>query len=322
MARNDKPRKVVNDVEFRYILQPYSGPSSRITCPNCGAKHSFARYVDVTTGKVLDDKYGKCERIERCGYFETPYGKDIEDKSLMVSSKKVLNEFKEAQNADISLISPAEVLGSLTLNDNFSQFLFSVFNPLYVAETLMKYKVGEDYKWAGATVFWQIDQDFDVRTGKIILYGEDGKRVKKPFPHITWAHTPDRNLEVVPDYNLKQCLFGEHLVSDEVETYYIVESEKTAIIGDICSTDRNGAWIAVGGLEMISKERLKPLSGKKLVFYPDKGDTAYDKWSTKLKPLMEYEDIQVSRFLEKTDLEEGADIGDYLINKYKNEQSI
>jgi len=49
-----------------------------------------------------------------------------------------------------------------------------------------------------------------------------GKRVKEPFNHITWVHKALKQ----PDFNLKQCLFGEHLLQDKTKPVAIVESEK------------------------------------------------------------------------------------------------
>lgn len=313
MARVEQTRKVKNETVHRYILQPYTGPSSRVTCPNCGVKHSYARYVDVTTGTPLDDRFGRCERQERCGYFEHPYGKDIGEKTIFVQKAEVKAVYKDIESSDISIIDPGVLLKSLTLSDNFSKFLFGKFDHSEVTKSLLKYKVGQSEKWDGATVFWQIDREMDIRTGKIILYNVDsGKRVKEPFAHMFWEHSPDRGIEVIPDYNLKQCLFGEHLLEGQMNIN-IVESEKTAVICDINSTN-DDLWLAVGGIELISEKRLQVLEGRKLNFYPDKGDKAYNKWKEKLTPLMEQGwDIKINRGLEKTSLDEGEDLADYIL---------
>ena len=311
MAREIQ-QKVESNHVYRYILEPYRSPSSRITCPNCRAKHSYARYVDVTNGEVLDDKFGKCDRVERCGYFETPYGADIENTSLMVPQKEVKEKYKEQFTGPISLINKAVVLESQTMEDTFSKFLIKKFGHEKAVPSLLKYKVGESTKWDGATVFWQLDEEYDVRTGKIILYDDEGKRVKKPFPKISWEHISDKDLEHIPDFNLKQCLFGQHLVKEETEVCHIVEAEKTAVICDIFSK-AEGVWVSIGGLEMISEERLRPLQGKKLIFYPDKGDKAQEKWTKKLEPLMEEWDIRINRSLETSTLEDGSDLADYIL---------
>ena len=303
MARETKIKREVTN---RYILQPYTGPSSRITCRNCGAKHSFARYVDKTTGDLLDEKFGRCDRVEKCGYFQPPSGKDVQNSTLMVSLKDVKKEFIK-NNDFISILDFKRVVESMTFKDKFSNFLYKHFDSEEVTKVLLKYKVGESSKWEGATVFWQIDEELEVRTGKIILYGEDGKRVKKPFPKMYWEHLSDKGLEVIPDYNLAQCFFGTHLISDEIDTYHVVEAEKTALI---CSLNSDKTWLATGGIELITEARLKPLYGKKVIFYPDKGPKAYEKWSKKLEPFKDKMTIIVNKALEKTDLEEGADLAD------------
>ena len=52
-----------------------------------------------------------------------------------------------------------------------------------------------------------------------------GKRLKSKDgkPLINWVHSA---LEI-PKFNLKQCLFGLHLLNDNVKQVAIVESEKT-----------------------------------------------------------------------------------------------
>ena len=69
-------------------------------------------------------------------------------------------------------------------------------------------------------------------------------------------------------------------------------------------------WLATGGIELITESRLKPLFGKKVIFYPDKGPKAYEKWSKKLEPFKDKMTIIINKAIEKTDLEEGADLAD------------
>ena len=316
MARTETITKVVNNLTHRYILEPYRSSHSRISCPNCNGKHSYARFIDVETGEHLDDVFGRCDRVEKCGYFNSPYGKDLNNKTMMVPVTKVKKEFQDISNSPISLIPPESLVQSLTFKDQFSQFIIKTFGYEKAINSLLKYRIGESDKWKGATIFWQVDQDGDVRTGKIMLYNESGKRVKsEDYTKISWQHVPDKNLNIIPDYNLKQCMFGENLITDAVDTYHIVESEKTAIICDINTPDEKGIWLSVGGIELINEEKLKVLEGKKLIFYPDKGEKAFKKWSDKLKPLIDSWDITINRSLEKTDLVEGSDLADLILNK-------
>lgn len=42
------------------------------TCPQCGGRKSFRRYIDEETGKELDEKCGICDHVNRCGYHYPP----------------------------------------------------------------------------------------------------------------------------------------------------------------------------------------------------------------------------------------------------------
>ena len=73
------------------------------------------------------------------------------------------------------------------------------------------YRVGTSKRWGGATVFWQTDRDGNVRAGKIMGYDAvTGHRIKEPFNQVSWVHS----VRKVQDFRMKQCLFGEHLLSD------------------------------------------------------------------------------------------------------------
>lgn len=312
----EKERKLSNKPVNRYVLEKYNGVRSRHTCPNCLHKHCYTRFVDITTGEYLDEEFGRCDRVEKCGYFVPPSGKDVKDKPLMVKAKDAIKEYQE-EMLGISLIENSKVLESLTFNDNLSLFLFKNFDPIKVKDTLVRYKIGESSKWKASTVFWQIDSEFDTRTGKIILYDvETGKRVKNPRPFISWEHVPDKKLmdrSYIDDYNLKQCLFGEHLVTPETKEIHIVEAEKTALL---CNIMDGKTWLAVGGIEMINEERLLPFKHCKMTFYPDKGAKALDKWKKKLSEFTEVFDITINTGLERSNLPEGSDLGDLIIEKY------
>ena len=70
--------------------------------------------------------------------------------------------------------------------------------------------MGTSKHWPGATVFWQVDISGRVRTGKVMLYNpENGRRIKEPHNYITWVHS----LLKKENFNLRQCLFSEHLLS-------------------------------------------------------------------------------------------------------------
>ena len=58
---------------YRYILERYRGLSTRYTCPQCGRKHTFTRYIDTeNNNQYLSERVGKCNRLDKCGYHYTP----------------------------------------------------------------------------------------------------------------------------------------------------------------------------------------------------------------------------------------------------------
>ena len=58
---------------YRYILEKYRGLSTRYTCPQCGRKYTFTRYIDTeNNNKYISDNVGKCNRLDKCGYHYTP----------------------------------------------------------------------------------------------------------------------------------------------------------------------------------------------------------------------------------------------------------
>ena len=299
----------------RYQLEKYTGRKSRHQCPSCNAKYSFARFVDVTTGEELGEDIGRCNREGKCGYIKSP--KDNKGLDLKVPLSEVKKEYTEKEFT--SLIDSKYILQSMQSEENnFLYFLNKHFDKSKVDYVTNLYKIGTDNHWENSTVFWQIDEHWDVRTGKIMLYNiNDLKRVKTPYNHINWVHTPRKNHDygINMDYALTQCFFGEHLLNYEKFTKFaVVESEKTAILGTLMQPEIG--WIATGGLQNISEKRLLPFKDKELVFYPDKG-SAFDKWVKKVKPFINDYKITVSDSVEKMEnLKEGDDIGDYILSKY------
>ena len=230
--------------------------------------------------------------------------------------------------------------------NNFVQYLLNTFDFDVVYQLICRYRIGTARHWKGATIFWQIDTEGFVRTGKVMLYDTaTGKRVKKPFSHITWVHTllksedggrmsedggrmsesgsqssdirpPSSDFKKTSDFKLRQCLFGEHLLKQYPDKEVaIVESEKTAIMAS--GHNDSFIWLAAGSINNLNTEICKPLQGRTVILYPDLG--AYDKWKAKARHLQAHlkgSVFTVSRLLENianTDQrQQGYDLGDLL----------
>lgn len=300
---------------YRYTLEKYNGPGSRYTCPGCGKAKTFTRYINNQTSEHLSPSVGRCSREMNCGFHYNPkqYFQEHGIEQTKSESRFVFKQPMPPQPKPVSFV--ADDIFKCSLKDyeqnNFVQYLKNLFGAAITRQLIAQYFIGTSNHWTGATVFWQIDANGKIRTGKIMLYSPyTGKRVKQPFNYITWVH---KALQL-PEFELQQCLFGEHLLrSDPQKPVAIVESEKTAIIASVYLP--GFIWVAVGSLNNLNAEKCKPLAGRKVILYPDL--KAFEKWKGKAAELSIFARFTVSDLLEsksnKADKQQGFDLADYLI---------
>ena len=311
----------------RFILEPYKGISTRHTCPNCHRQRCFSKYIDTKKRIQFPEYVGRCNHEQKCGYHFTPRDyfeqNPTEKEKFSDSTFRSYAPVKEVQPIATSYIDIDIVNQSLRgypANKLF-QFLSAQFGETGTMKLMKKYKVGTSKYWEGATVFWQTDNQGKVRTGKIMLYNpETGKRVKEPYNHVTWVHSVLQK----EDYYLRQCFFGEHLLSEnKSRPVALVESEKTALIASYYLPQF--LWIASGGKNgCFNANNLSVLAGRSVVLFPDLGATDY--WQSKIR-LMESCGIEVQMFdyleanASETERKEGHDIADYLL-KVKPDEAV
>lgn len=315
--------------EYRFHLQKYR-PGSKKVCPKCGRKSCFTRYVDGNAQIAFPNHVGKCDHINSCGYHYTPkeYFQDNPTiKETMIEQNNRSDTPSRAVKPIAKPLSGSAPQTSYLPSDWVSQSMqkFDV-NPLYRYLTKVAgkeetdrlfnlYKVGTSKMWNGATVFWQIDINGNVRAGKIMGYdAKTGHRIKHPFNQVNWVHTVKR----VPDFHMKQCLFGEHLLSETsipASTVAIVESEKTALIAALFIPDF--VWLATGGMHgSFNSKAMQVLCGREVILFPDLKAT--DEWKRKTAMLHSIcKRVTCSALLENmaTDRqrEAGLDIADFLL---------
>ncbi len=221
--------------EHRFILQPYRGVGSRHTCPSCHKKRCFSRYIDTEKQITFPEDVGRCDHEQSCCYHLTPkeyFERNPQDKPQHSdwSAPSARKATPTEQPKPTSFIGAETVSQTLHGYDRNNLFLFlkSKFGPEDAERLMREYCVGTSKHWPGACVFWQTDINGCIRTGKVMLYDAgSSKRVKEPFNHVSWAHS----LMKLPDYNLRQCFFGEHLLPmNRGKPVALVESEKTALI--------------------------------------------------------------------------------------------
>jgi hypothetical protein len=289
--------------------------NSRYRCPICQQKNkTFSLYIDKETMEHINPNVGRCNCENSCGHhyspkqyfqdnnisFDTPQSNSYKSKPLTPPTKPV------------SFIPVETFKASLKANEtnHFIKFLIDLFGFEVANELISSYFIATSKHWNGATLFWQIDTKGKIRTGKIMLYSPvTGKRVKEPYNHIYWAHKALK----LPEYELKQCLFGEHLLIDKTKPVAIVESEKTAVIASKYLPQF--IWLAVGSLTNLNAEICNILKGRTITLFPDL--QGFDKWNSKAKELSHLANFTVSDLLERKAIDvekkQGLDLADYLI---------
>ena len=303
-------------------LQKYKGISTRHTCPECGQKQSFTLYLDGKTNEPIHSKVGKCNRESKCGYHYTPKQFYNDNPSISIDTTS-LNGCWDKSKPIVPLI-PAGTIPfsfverSVSYKSNFVRFLCEILNNKQIQA------IGENYA-LGATktsevIFWQIDIQGKVRTGKIMQYNPDtGRRLKHESGAIDWVHNKLKKIGTLPeDFNLKQCFFGEHLLKVNLEkTIAIVESEKSALIASAFFPDL--IWLAAGNLNGLSIEKSQVLKSRNVILFPDLG--AYEKWNEKAILIGKQCNckISVSTLLEDIATPEakanGLDVADFMIEQ-------
>lgn len=271
---------------YKYTLEKYNSsgsgqPRNRYTCPSCKRTRCFTRYVDTATGAVLDPSVGKCDHENRCGYHYTP-AQFFRDHPSRRPDGQAPQE-PTAQQAPAPPTPPSTIdwsylSGSHSPRSGFVGWLARRFPTK--ADALRR--VYEDYHLGatrdGGVIFWQIDTKLRIRTGKIMHYDANGHRTDR----LNWVHSLlQKQQRLPPDWSLRQCLFGEHLLGQRpADTVCLVESEKTALIAALFYPQH--LWLATGGCGQLSADKLTPLRGRQVKIWPDSG--AYEKWRAKLEP--------------------------------------
>ena len=129
-----------------------------------------------------------------------------------------------------------------TLGCPLKTFLCTLFTRERVEAAMRRYRVGADWRpvcmhWGVerdgqrvnemecllSTIFWQVDELGRVHAGKIVQYLPDGHRNREAFPAVDWVHQYPHDYPFYPGvdlstWELRQCLFGLHLLGNEAKS--------------------------------------------------------------------------------------------------------
>jgi len=294
---------------FKYILDP---GSRKFECPECGKK-TFVRYLDEDSKEYLPYNLGRCDRQDKCGYYRKPEIKNDSYRATEFRNAKPFTREPEKQTSYLSIHQVKPTIGNYETN-NLLIFLKMKFGDRAVNSILEKYLIGtSDQYGGGSTIYYQVDYNKRIRSGKIIQYNPTtGKRRKDLLPPVRWVHK-----EVIPEFNLKQCLFGEHLLNGNSSPVALFESEKTSLIASLFMTDY--ICLATGGKENLTPEKCQILKNRKGLIYPDLSinPDPNKSWENRAQSIQCLSGFKVSKLLEEIatdqDRESGLDLADYLL---------
>lgn len=261
--------------------------SKKYTCPACGKKR-FVLYVSSKTGEPLADTCGRCDREFECGYHLPPaeyfrthpeIAQDRHEEGWRNNTTQNANGRKTGafeQAIDTIPIDFVKRTQRLDIIDNLRMFLNSIIDPLVVEGVAWEYGLGMTKN--RDTIFWRFDMEGRCRSGKQIKYNpENGHRDKDITPF--WAHKILKDLGIISrDWELKQCLFGEHLLKAFPDApAVLVEGEKTAVVGRCLHPEY--IWLATGGITNNIDRAIRVLEGRRVLVLPD--SDAVDVWRVK-----------------------------------------
>jgi hypothetical protein len=275
--------------DYKYKLQPYA-PGQKRTCPECGHTKVYVRYIDTETNDFLPYEYGRCERVNSCGYHKQPDG-EIIAATRPKPSTPVQQQFVSADIVSATF---------RHYNQNpFVQWLTEKFGSKKAEDAIRKYHIGTAKN--NGTLFWYRNIAGQYCNAKRIYYKPDGKRDRDTQPSYT--HLTGKGYRI--------CLFGEHLLKGHNPgPIGIVESEKTAIVCSIYQPELT--WLACGGANNLTHEKMSVLTKKQVLLFPDADNHGRASFGTAAAKLR-----QMRCFVEIVDIvpeaEDGTDMADILL---------
>lgn len=312
-----------NNDEYRFRLNSSIGKG---TCPKCGHRGRFSFYYDYERLAIIDSRCGRCDRIEtiECQYHYTPSEYFKDHPGYFTNEKHDSNEINEINDKSITdSLNDLEYLDKNYLRDSFFQFKPS--NPFLI---FLKKNLGFDdieilrSVISKMNVLFLDDEDIafmyeDLQgrwtRGKIMKYDETGHRLKNVKGSINSFHNIMRtDRALMPELHL----YGLHLLNRDEnnnKSVAIVESEKSAVLANHYFPEM--IWMATSGLSNLNYKRLKPLSGRPIILFPDSG--CFNLWRDKIEKenIKRFMDISINDTFEGAEFNKGYDIADYIVDE-------
>jgi len=182
---------------YRYFepLPPLKFDKNRFRvkeCP-CGRNNKDGKFSPY----VGHDDKGYCHSCSKTFLPELPKQEDnLNYSKPKPKIKNMMNHYSKQNSKNDTLHVATDIFKNSMLQslqkgmDNYlTDFLLNRFDKDIVEKTMGEYYVGSSSSWwPRATMFWLIDIEGRIRSGKIMLYDSStGKRVQTPKSCINWA---------------------------------------------------------------------------------------------------------------------------------------
>lgn len=295
-----------------FVVSPAKGIFKCFACGKSGDSVSF----------LMD--HLKLSYVDAIKWLAQKYCIDIEGvKDVKVTPSKIVKEVKPIDTPTLPMLTlPMKMVTDRehTENDILCNWLRSLpWGPLQresVERVLKDYHVGtsKDEK----TIWWQIDYDGQVRTGKLMKYKTDGHRDRDDKKSFDWIHSRLKRAGwwSERDKQMSTCLFGLHLAKIYPRaTVNIVESEKTAVIMAIAyGNPASNIWLATGGKSFITRSKFAELieHRRNILLYPDQDGIG--EWLEQMKKIG-YPQMRLAKSMVIDPNNPKKDCGDFIIEK-------
>lgn len=273
---------------YKYSLDT---SSKKFECPNCTEKR-FVKYVNNETKQYLEDKYGRCDRENECGYHMPPSGNGT-------------IRTNNAQPIPPTIVFP-NGKHEPCLNKHESPF-HTFCKAIGISQDhIEKWNIGTAGRY---TAFGIFDEEGAFLNIKYVPYADSGNRMRGDKDYPFYISTKDLKENEV----YSRCFYGLHLYDSSKDTV-IVESEKSAVLASYFYPNYN--WLATGGNNGVKNDHMKPLLGAKtqIIYLGDNDKAGKDnsvvKWLKKIKEVNNRVRL-IDAFPNEKD---GYDIADYIIS--------
>lgn len=269
------------------------------------------RKLKGTGSRFRDNPTCPCGKSNKDGKFVSFVGLEGQGKGFCHSCVKTFRDdsdsltdptaFKKVELPTYCVEERKDLIDNLDqkLESKFAKFLERLIGRKNAVDIVERYCLGI-YE-GSKVIFWQLDEDFNLRAGKVMEYSDIGKR----SGYINWWRSINKK-----DCQMQMCLFGQHLISEVRKPLAIVESEKTACL--MSYFNPSYTWLASGGKGLLNNSKCHPIAKYDVTLFPD--HEAYNEW----KVIADEWGFKISKdceiWYDKELIGKGEDIADYYIN--------